>query len=146
MKFQDAASREPRKLVSLTHLPSIRVLASLLFMAATLVSAAVSAQAQAGHLDPTFAMNGISSDSFNGGTNVPTAVAIQSDGKIVVVGEVGGFGGFVRLKTNGTLDSSFGSNGLVTVRFADVDSITLGVGIQTDGKIVGAGTGLPGGG
>lgn len=146
MKLQDAASSKHRNVVPRTNLRSLRGLAFLLLMGAAWVCAALPAQAQAGHLDPTFAMNGIFSDSFNGGTNVPTAVAVQSDGKIVVVGEIGGFGGFVRLNPNGTLDSSFGSNGVVTVRFADVDSITLGVGIQTDGKIVGAGTGLPGGG
>jgi len=95
---------------------------------------------------PDFGSKGVFSDSFNGGTNQPIAVTVQTDGKIVVAGEVGNFGGFVRLNPNGTLDSSFGSGGVTTVRFADIDSIAVGVGTQTDGKIVGAGTGLPGGG
>lgn len=128
------------------HAVPVRLLASLLVVCAALAYAPISAMAQAGRLDPTFGHSGIFTDSFNGGTSQPIAVALQSDGKIVVVGEVSSFGGFVRLNTNGTLDSSFGSGGVVTVRFADVDSIAVGVGIQTDGKIVAAGTGLPGGG
>jgi uncharacterized delta-60 repeat protein len=120
--------------------------ATLLVICAACLGASPNAMAQAGHLDPTFGSNGVFSDSFNGGTNQPIAVTLQTDGKIVVAGEINNFGGFIRLNPNGTLDSSFGSGGITTVRFADIDSIAIGVGIQTDGKIVAAGTGLPGGG
>jgi len=46
-----------------------------------------------------------------------TAVAIQSDGKIVVGGSTPGGPAMARLNTNGTLDSSFGSGGIVNNSF-----------------------------
>jgi uncharacterized delta-60 repeat protein len=104
------------------------------------------AVAQAGHLDPTFGQNGIFTDSFSGGTNAATVVALQSDGKILVGGEIGNLGGVIRLNTNGTVDTSFGSAGIVTIRFRDVQNIATGIAVQTDGKILVGGTGLPGGG
>ena len=77
--------------------------------------------AQAGQLDTTFGLQGIFSDNFSGATGFATAVALQSDGKIVAVGESGifgeseGKGDVVRLDTNGTLDTSFGSGGVVSI-------------------------------
>ena len=106
------------------------------------------AMAQAGRLDPSFGKNGIFSDSFgnNNGSNFATVVALQSDGKIVVGGEIGNLGGIIRLNTNGTLDSSFGSGGLVTMKFRVLSNVVTGLAIQPDGKIVISGTGVPGGG
>jgi uncharacterized delta-60 repeat protein len=104
------------------------------------------ALAQAGSLDPTFANNGIFSSTFNQLIAFATSVALQSDGKILVGGEIGNLGAVVRFNTNGTPDTTFGSAGVVTIRFRDVDNFTVGLGIQSSGKIVVAGTGLPGGG
>jgi len=58
---------------------------------ACLILAAVSsiAVAQAGHLDPIFANKGIFLENFNGSTGTGTAVALQSDGKIVAAGTMG---------------------------------------------------------
>ena len=81
-----------------------------------------------------------------GPPSLATVVALQSDGKIVVGGEVTNLGGVIRLNTNGTLDTTFGSGVVVTIRFRDVDNFAVGMGIQSDGKIVVAGTGLPQGG
>ena len=113
------------------------VLTSLaLAMASTL------AFSQAGQLDTSFANQGIFSDDFSGSTGFATAVALQSDGKIVAVGGLGVFGQsegdaeIVRLNTNGSLDNSFGSGGVVTIRCADFENEATGVAIQTDGKIV----------
>lgn len=111
-----------------------------------LAAASTIAVAQAGHLDPTFAHNGIFTDTFSGGTNTATVVALQSDGKILVGGEIGNLGGVIRLNTNGTVDTSFGSAGIVTIRFRDVQNIATGIAVQTDGRILVGGTGLPGGG
>ena len=111
-----------------------------------LMTAAIFAAAQAGQLDPTFANNGIFSNSFNTSPAFATAVALRSDGKIVVGGEIGNSGAIIRLNTNGTLDTSFGSGGVVTIRFRDVQNVTTGLAVQSDGKIVVAGTGLPQGG
>jgi uncharacterized delta-60 repeat protein len=69
-------------------------------------------------------------------------VAIQPDGKILVGGlssdsssTVFGLG---RLNTNGSLDSSFGSGGVLTTRFEGSDQISS-IMIQTDGKILAVG-------
>ena len=67
-------------------------------------------------------------------------VAIQSDGKIVVVG----WTGFavdeqftvVRLNENGGLDSTFGNGGIVKTPINKTGAIATAVAIQQDGKIV----------
>lgn len=73
------------------------------------------------------------------------AVAIQPDGKIIVVGQsdattpTGDF--FIaRLNTNGTLDASFDDDGEVFCNFGNPDDIARAVGLQSDGKIVVAGS------
>lgn len=111
-----------------------------------LVAASEMAVAGAGQLDPTFGTNGIFSDNFSGGLNLATTVALQPDGKILVGGEVGNRGGVLRLNPNGTVDNSFGTAGLVQLRFSDVDGIVTGMALQSDGKILVTGTGVPGGG
>jgi len=63
-----------------------------------------------------------------------TAVALQSDGKIVVAGEKGGQNTtaardiVVRLTTDGKLDDTFGRAGLVSIRLGSIDSTTTGHG------------------
>jgi len=66
------------------------------------------------------------------------AVAIQPDGRIVVVGEA--FDGasefaLARLESDGTLDATFGMRGIVTTRIGQ-ESIPSAVVLQPDGKIV----------
>lgn len=70
-------------------------------------------------------------------------VAIQPDGKIVVVGQA--FPGFalVRYNTDGSLDTSFGSNGtgiVITNSGKFTSDAAYSLGLQPDGKIVVAGT------
>ena len=119
-----------------------RALAAVIIAALPLV-----AGAQAGQLDTSFGTNGIFANNF-GQTSLifATSVALQSNGQIIVGGEAGNPGIIVRLNANGTIDTSFGANGVVSVRFRDIDNFTVGVAVQTDGKIVVAGTGVPGGG
>jgi uncharacterized delta-60 repeat protein len=112
-----------------------------------MAAASTAAMAQAGHLDKTFANHGIFSDSFSGGTNFATVVALQSDGKILVGGQTGdSVASVIRLNTNGTLDTSFGTAGVVQLKFRVVDNFVTGLAVQPDGKIVVSGTGIPGGG
>lgn len=99
--------------------------------------------AQAGQLDPTFANAGIFSDSFGGLTGFATAIALQSNGKIVLTGESGNFSGstdsrgvVLRLNTNGTLDTAFGSGGRVSIRCGAFENSAADLVIQTDGKTV----------
>ncbi len=109
--------------------------------------------------------NGSPDTSFgaNGSVTVPfaisgydRAVAVQSDGKVVVVGTDRGDFAIVRLNTDGTLDTSFGGTGTVktNVGFGSrrgpgpnpvtepipTDDSASGLVIQSDGKIVVAGT------
>jgi len=66
-------------------------------------------------------------------------VALQSDVKIIAAGQIGFAAGAVRLNSNGTLDSSFGTGGMVTINFTGSDegpSPVIGITIQSDSKIV----------
>ena len=118
----------------------------LAFLAAVVViTSSTLAFAQAGHLDSTFGTGGIFTTNFNQyDTTIDNAVAIQSDGKIVLAGTTPTSGGgntaaLVRLNTNGTLDSSFGEGGIVTSTFGVVDgAFVYAVAIQPNGQIVAA--------
>ena len=109
-----------------------------------------------GSLDTTFGTNGKKVISFDLGgldeddhlsmdQDVATCVAIQADGKIVVGGyaQRDGFGNFdfavVRLNTDGSLDTTFSSDGKAVVAFdygGGGDDRATGIAIQNDGKIV----------
>ncbi len=116
-----------------------------IFTIVILLFAPIYASAQAGQLDTTFASGGIfEAPTSKSATNV---VAIQSDGKIVAAG-IGVSGNdfadlLFRLNTNGTLDTTFGSGGFVTISppGGQGDGF-FGLAIQPDGKIIAAAAGL----
>jgi uncharacterized delta-60 repeat protein len=66
-----------------------------------------------------------------------TDIALQTDGKIVAVGNYNSYNLFaIRYHTDGTLDSSFGANGIVeTLTSPNISSFNT-VAIQADGKIL----------
>src|SRR6202162_1055261 len=86
---------------------------SLIVVCTAVVSPSTIVLAQAGHLDRTFGTNGIFTLSL--ANSQANAVALQSDGKIVVAGQLGNKSGLIRLSTNGSLDNTFGSGGVVVV-------------------------------
>ena len=99
-------------------------------------------RAQAGQLDAAFGTGGVFTTSAQA---VVAAVALQSDGKIVVGG--GGNPTFeesaslLRLNTNGSLDPTFGRGGIAKISdpFAQGGGdLVVGVAIQPDGKILAA--------
>jgi uncharacterized delta-60 repeat protein len=104
----------------------------------------------AGDLDRTFDGDGkVVTDV--GGDDFPYDVAVQRDGKIVVVGSSYGpsTSGFViaRYTAGGALDSSFGGAGILRPDLGGSFSSGSALAIQSDGKIVAAGQGArPGGG
>jgi len=110
-----------------------------------------------GELDATFGSNGrvvtsVSACSLACGDDEAHAVAIQSDGKIVVAGyyiDVSTPGvwhmAVARYNTNGALDTTFGSGGIARTTIADGDTARA-IAIQSDGKIVVAGESAPIGG
>lgn len=97
--------------------------------------------AQDGSLDNSFDNDGKVTTDFGFAEN-GTAIALQSDGKIVVAGV--GFNGttnyitLTRYNYDGSLDNTFDLDGKVTTMIGD-DSKAYAVAIQTDGKIVVAG-------
>ncbi|HVG32240.1 MAG TPA: Calx-beta domain-containing protein [Pyrinomonadaceae bacterium] len=94
---------------------------------------------QNGTPDGTFGVGGQVTTIINNNGNSAEAAAVQNDGKIVVVGQTSGLSpsefAVVRYNSDGSIDTSFGSNGIV---ITDVGSLehAQSVVIQTDGKIV----------
>ena len=82
-----------------------------------------------GSLDTSFSGDGVVTNN----TNAARSVAVQSDGRILVVDDAN----VTRYNTDGSVDTTFGTNGTVVLPMAGVS-----VGIQSSGKIIVAGTQL----
>jgi len=95
-----------------------------------------------GSLDTSFDDDGMVTTNFNNGSQ-GNDIAIQPDGKIVVVGyftdPASPDFALVRYNTNGSLDTSFDGDGMVTTALSIHDDDGYDVAIQPDGKIVVAG-------
>ncbi|MBI3786011.1 MAG: hypothetical protein HY270_21685 [Deltaproteobacteria bacterium] len=100
-----------------------------------------------GSLDAGFGTGGTVTTTvgaaFN--TNIPNAVGLQSDGKIVLAGEAWTSSplqpnfAMVRYNTDGSVDTSFGTAGEVTTAIGSGGSIADSMNIEADGRIVLAG-------
>jgi uncharacterized delta-60 repeat protein len=108
------------------------------------------AQAAAGDLDPTFGTAGTLMTDISRSTDIANAVAVQADGKLVVVGQTYKHNDYstedfvvTRYNTDGTLDRTFGSHGRVRTDFPGLAAVPSAVVIQPDGKIVVAGGAFP---
>jgi len=115
----------------------------------TFPAATTTVNVSAGGINPTFGQGGVI--QVNDPTSVWTqaaaqrtmrATAVQSDGKILIAGSIGtvatnGIGEiFVeRLNTDGTVDTTFGADGIVETAIGNV-SIANTIAIQSDDKIV----------
>jgi uncharacterized delta-60 repeat protein len=104
-----------------------------------------------GALDPSFGFGGMQTTSFSAGwleDEVAADLALQPDGKIVVVGTStpvdwvweGSAIAIARYAANGSLDQSFGDGGK-RITLHGVDNSGAAVALQDDGKIVVAGSG-----
>jgi uncharacterized delta-60 repeat protein len=113
--------------------------------AMTLILAVVgAASAAAGARDPSFSGNGKALTDFTARGDFAGAVAVQTNGKIVVAGSAAFDGrdpkfALVRYKPNGTRDPTFGGDGKVVTNFTPGEDAVYGLAIQPDGKIVAAG-------
>ena len=103
-----------------------------------------------GDLDPLFGSGGTLMTDLGQSTDIATAVAIQADGKLVVVGTTYKHNDFsdedfvvTRYNTDGTLDITFGRGGKVRTDFPGLAAEPSSVAIQRDGKIVVAGGAFP---
>jgi uncharacterized delta-60 repeat protein len=100
-----------------------------------------------GSLDSSFGSGGIVETTIDpGGIDNGSwpAAALQPDGKIVVATShftppSGEAFALVRYNPDGSLDTGFGTGGIVTTAVGDINCQALGVAIQPDGKIVAAG-------
>ncbi len=95
------------------------------------------AVADPGDIDPSFGTNGLVTNDI-GGFDTATDVVTQSDGKVVVSGTTFGAStnfALVRYDSEGALDNTFGTNGIVTTNLSTSD-IGREIIIQSDGKIV----------
>lgn len=100
-----------------------------------------------GSLDRSFGNNGLVTTNFSSiGNNQAYAIAIQGDGKIIAAGLVNNTNtsnknnfGLARYRIDGSLDKSFGNNGLVTTDFLGDDNEAHALVIQPDGKIIAGG-------
>jgi len=94
-----------------------------------------------GTLDTSFNTDGMLTTDL-GGDEYGYAVAFQADGKIVAAGYSGGDFGLARYTITGTLDATFGTNGIVTTDLGDTE-YGYDLTIQEDGKILVAGESGP---
>lgn len=131
------------------------LLSESLFATASLIFAfAVPLAAEPGELDASFNSTGSVLTSISSGKSCAArAVAIQSDGKILVAGHAGHTVGYpvdgsdfavVRYNSNGTLDTTFNGTGKVTTDFSN-DDFAESIAVQRDGRILVAGTSNSGG-
>src|ERR1043166_931484 len=100
-----------------------------------------------GTLDTSFGRNGIVTTDVGIDDDQAYAIAVQSDGKIVVAGRRGiqfypadqrkGNVALARYSADGVLDTTFGSGGIIVNDFGQgLESYAVALMIQTDGRIV----------
>ncbi len=96
-----------------------------------------------GVLDATFGTGGIVITPFGPEPDIAQAVAVQLDGKIVVAGYTRSSGVFdfavARYDASGTLDSTFGADGKVTIAVGASNDLGHALALLPDGKILVAG-------
>jgi uncharacterized delta-60 repeat protein len=130
----------------LSRRPSIVAAVTVL----ALIASTGAARGAAGDLDTTFGRSGKVVTDFNHTTDIANAVALQADGKIIVVGTTYANNDYsnedfavVRYNANGKVDTTFGVNGRVTTDFPGLAAVASSVVVQSDGKIVVAGGAFP---
>jgi len=103
-----------------------------------------------GSLDTTFGGDGIVTTNLGGAAI--SSMALQPDGKIIVSGsysrhDSSSFNGensdvaVVRYKSNGSLDTTFSGDGIVTTNLGGITDDGNSIAVQSDGKIVVAASG-----
>lgn len=97
-----------------------------------------------GSLDLSFNTVGYDLVDLGYNNDIAYGVAIQTDGKIVVAGSASNASNedfvLLRYNTDGSLDNSFDSDGMVVTTFGTSYDMAYDMAIQPDGKIVAAGT------
>ena len=115
-----------------------------LFLALSMSCLMVStALALPGDLDTSFGGTGIVITDIGSSAGFAESVAVQPDGKIIAAGhsEDGATSDFalVRYNTDGTLDTTFGGDGIVTTDISSDHNASYSVFVQEDGTLLAAG-------
>ncbi len=95
-----------------------------------------------GQLDPTFGSGGVVLTDFSS-VDPARAMALMPDGRVLVAGTTLAADGdmaFARYKSDGSLDTSFGAGGKLTVDFRGTPDQARAVAVLPSGKILAAGT------
>jgi uncharacterized delta-60 repeat protein len=117
------------------------IFVALAALAAVFALAGTSGAAGRGELDPSFGNAGKQIVELGFPHAQINAATVQSDGKTVLVGSTEGYVGgsdflVARLDPDGSLDRSFGVEGVETTDFEGFEDIAQAVAIEPDGKIV----------
>ncbi|MDD2780798.1 family 16 glycosylhydrolase [Sulfuricurvum sp.] len=96
-----------------------------------------------GSIDTTFGTQGAVSLDI-GDYETLYDIDVQSDGKIIAIGDFDTSDGreivVLRYNPNGTTDQTFGINGTVVINSGNTETFGLSIDVQTDGKIIVAGS------
>jgi len=96
-----------------------------------------------GVLDTSFSQDGWLLTNYSGSLDYGTAIAIQPDGKLLMVGSFDGTSqdfGMARFNTDGSEDITFSGDGRAHLDFFGESDVANAIALQTDGKIVVAGS------
>ncbi|GAB4483392.1 MAG: hypothetical protein OHK0044_32620 [Burkholderiaceae bacterium] len=103
-----------------------------------------------GSLDATFGSGGKVVTRVGSGDDAPKALALAPDGRIVVAGSSGSGANsdfaLARYNADGSLDTSFGNGGKVTIGIGTIASLAYAMALAPDGRIVVAGASFNGAG
>lgn len=143
-RFNEAARRPAAVFRTMAISVDIRRIRATFLVSVSLLTTTLlanQAHASPGDLDPSFGMHGlVLTNIVDHGYEVygyADSMAIQGDGKIVVVGPGEGGCAVARYNTDGKLDSSFHGDGILTTfAIENCDAVA----IQGDGKLVIAGS------
>ena len=116
---------------------------TLISLAVLLTSLGV--YAAPGDLDPSFDSDGKTSLALGSGSSYAWAVVVQPDGKLVASGQANNGAtandfALVRYNPNGSPDATFNGTGSMLTPLSAGDDVIGGLAVQSDGKIVAAGT------
>jgi uncharacterized delta-60 repeat protein len=97
-----------------------------------------------GSLDTSFSHDGKVTTSYSTIADLGNSLVLQPDGKIVIAGCAGTSSGnddfgIYRYNTDGTLDNTFSSDGIVITPIGASNNEAFSISLQTDGKIIAAG-------
>jgi len=149
----DALSQSDDQIGSIKLLPDGKIIcAGTLFTDATGFDFVLTRYTPEGKPDVTFGSNGtVTTDFGESSDDICFALALQPDGKMVVVGrrvslrnQDSDFA-LARYNADGSLDMSFGTAGKVTTDFFGQFDFARDVALQADGQIVAAGQASPNG-